>query len=81
MNKTMFAAVFASVVLMFGTVALVLEMAPDAEAVKARGTYLKDTTSNQRHSSSKVCGDQLCGALIDTSTGLKKGQISRGFAR
>jgi hypothetical protein len=56
-------------------------MLPDADAIKARGTYLKDTSSNQRHSASKVCGDQLCGALIDTSTGLKKGQINRGFAR
>jgi hypothetical protein len=81
MNKTMSAAIFASVVLMFGTVASVLEMIPDAEAIKARGTYLKDTASSQRHTASKVCGDQLCGGLIDSSTGLKKGQISRGFSR
>lgn len=33
----MFVAVFASVVLMFGTVASVLEMAPDTDALKSRG--------------------------------------------
>jgi hypothetical protein len=37
MNKTMFAAIFSAVILMFGTVASVLEMVPDAEALKSRG--------------------------------------------
>jgi len=82
MNKTMFAAIFASVVLMFGTVATVLEMVPDAEALKSRGHWLKDVGTWKRDRvPSKVCGDQLCDSLNNASIGLRKAQIDRGFSR
>lgn len=81
MNKTMFAAILSIGVLLFGVIATTYQMIPDAEAIKAKGTYLKDTSFSKKHSPSKVCGDQLCESLADASTGLRKGQISRGFSR
>jgi hypothetical protein len=81
MNKTMFAAILSIGVLLFGVIATTYQMVPDAEAIKARGTYLKDTSFSKKHSSSKVCGDQLCDSITNASTALKKGQISRGFSR
>ncbi|MGQ0605609.1 MAG: hypothetical protein ACT4OD_01465 [Candidatus Nitrosotenuis sp.] len=81
MNKTMFAAMLSIGVLLFGVIATTYQMVPDADAVKAKGTYLKDIRLSLKHTSSKVCGDQLCEGLNDASTGLRKGQISRGFSR
>ncbi len=81
MNKTMFAAILSIGVLLFGVIATTYQMVPDAEAIKARGTYLKDISFGKKHSPSKVCGDQLCEGLTDASTGLRKGQVSRGFSR
>lgn len=82
MNKTMFAAIFAAVVLMFGAVASVIDLVPDAEALKSRGHWLKDVgTWKKNRAPSKVCGDELCGSLNDASIALRKAQIDRGFSR
>jgi hypothetical protein len=82
MNKTMFAAILSSGILLMGAVATAFELVPDAEALKARGTYLKDVGTWKKHRvPSKVCGDELCTAINDASIGLRKGQISRGFSR
>lgn len=79
MNKLMSAAIFSAAILLFGTIAAVLELVPDAEAAKSRGTYLKDVgTKLKNRVPSKVCGDELCGSLKDASIGLRKGQINRG---
>jgi hypothetical protein len=81
MNKFTSAAILSVVVLLTGTIVAALEIIPDAEALKARGTYLKDVGVWKRdRMPSKVCGDQLC-SVGDTSVGLRKGQISRGYAR
>lgn len=82
MNKLMSAAIFSSAILLAGAIATAFEMIPDAEAIKARGTYLKDVgTWKKDRAPSKVCGDELCSSINDASVGLRKGQISRGFAR
>jgi len=82
MNTTMFAAVLSVGLLLFGVIATTYQMIPDAEALKARGTYLKDVgTWKKDRAPSKVCGDELCSSLNDASVALRKGQISRGFAR
>jgi len=82
MNKTMFAAIFASVVLMFGAVASVIELVPDASALQSRGHWLKDVgTWKKNRVPSKVCGDELCDSLNNASIGLRKAQINRGFSR
>lgn len=77
MNTTMFAAILSVGLLLFGVVATAYEMVPDAEAVKSKGKYLKDTATSKKHSNSKVCGDQLCEGLVQSSTALKKGQTNR----
>lgn len=77
MNKTMFAAVLSAGLLLFGVVATAFEFVPDAQAVKSKGTYLKDTSTSKKHSNSKVCGMDLCNGLKQASTGLQKGQQSR----
>ena len=78
MNKTMFAAILSVGVLLFGAIATAYEAVPDANAVKSKGTYLKDTSSSKsRKHASKVCGDELCTHLSDASIGLRKGQIHR----
>lgn len=82
MNTTMFAAILSVGLLLFGVIATTYQMVPDAEAIKARGTYLKDVgTWKKDRAPSKVCGDELCSSLNDASVALRKGQISRGFAR
>ncbi len=82
MNKLMSAAILSVGVLLTGTIVAALEIIPDAEAIKARGTYLKDVGVWKRdRAPSKVCGDELCSSINDASIGLRKGQISRGFAR
>lgn len=82
MNTTMFAAILSVGLLLFGVIATTYQMVPDAEALKARGTYLKDVgTWKKDRAPSKVCGDELCSSLNDASIALRKGQISRGFAR
>lgn len=82
MNTTMFAAVLSVGLLLFGVIATTYQMIPDAEALKARGTYLKDVgTWKKDRAPSKVCGDELCSSINDASVALRKGQISRGFAR
>lgn len=82
MNKTMFAAIFSVVVLLFGAVASVIDLVPDADALKSRGHWLKDVgTWKKSRAPSKVCGDELCGSMNDSSIGLRKAQIDRGFAR
>ncbi|WP_268542629.1 hypothetical protein [Candidatus Nitrosotenuis cloacae] len=82
MNTTMFAAILSVGLLLFGVIATTHQMVPDAEAIKARGTYLKDVgTWKKDRAPSKVCGDELCSSLNDASVALRKGQISRGFAR
>ena len=81
MNKIMSAAIFSIAVLLIGTIATAYQMMPDAEAIKARGTYLKDVgTWRKDRAPAKVCGDELC-SIGDASIGLRKGQISRGHAR
>lgn len=78
----MSAAIFSAGILLLGTIAAAIELVPDAEAIKSRGTYLKDVgTSKKDRAPSKVCGDELCSSIKDASVGLRKGQISRGFAR
>jgi len=78
MNKTMFAAILSVGVLLFGMIATTYEMVPNAHALKAKGTYLKDTANVKSHKhASKVCGDKLCSIIQDASIGLRKGQTSR----
>ncbi|MEM2160020.1 MAG: hypothetical protein QXN55_03595 [Candidatus Nitrosotenuis sp.] len=82
MNKTMLAAIFSVVILMFGAVASAIDLVPDASALKSRGHWLKDVgTWKKDRVPSKVCGDQLCGSINDASIGLRKAQIDRGFSR
>jgi hypothetical protein len=82
MKKLMFAAILSAGMLLFGAVATAFEIIPDAEALKARGTYLKDVaTAKKGRTPSKVCGDELCTTIKDATIGLRKGQISRGFTR
>jgi len=80
MNKTMFAAILSVGVLVFGMIATTYEVVPNAHAIKAKGSYLKDVVGqpNKHRQYSKVCGDELCTNIKDASTGLRKGQISRG---
>ncbi len=82
MNKFMSAAIFSVAILLAGTIVAALEMLPDAEAVKAKGKYLKDVgVWKKNRAPSKICGDQLC-SINDTSIGLRKGEyITRGFTR
>lgn len=80
MNKTIFAAILSIGVLLLGTVATVYEVVPNAHAVKAKGTFLKDIVGkpNRHREYSKVCGDELCTSIKDASTGLRKAQIGIG---
>jgi hypothetical protein len=82
MNKLMSAAIFSVAILLAGTIVAALEMLPDAEAIKAKGKYLKDVgTWKKNRVPSKICGDQLC-SINDTSIGLRKGEhVIRGFTR
>ncbi|MGI0003764.1 MAG: hypothetical protein ACREAX_00560 [Candidatus Nitrosotenuis sp.] len=82
MNKLMTAAIFSVGVLLTGTIVAALEMIPDAEAIKAKGKYLKDVgTWKKNRVPSKICGDQVC-SINDTTIGLRKGEhIIRGFVR
>jgi len=79
MNKTMFAAILSVGLLLFGVIATAYEIMPDAAALmKSKGTYLKNTSSGKtKNHNSKICGDQLCTSLQDSSFGLKKGQTNR----
>ena len=80
MNKTMFAAILSVGVLLFGIIATTYEVVPNAHAIKAKGSYLKDIIGkpNRHREYSKVCGDELCTNIKEASTGLRKGQTSRG---
>ena len=81
MNKTMFAAILSVGILLFGIIATTYSV-PSAHAEKSRGTYLKDVGTFHKHRApSKVCGEDLCTNIKDASLGLRKGEISRGFAR
>ncbi len=82
MNKLMSAAIFSAVVLLAGTIVAALEMIPDANAMKAKGKYLKDVgTWKKNRVPSKICGDELC-SINDTSIGLRKGEhVIRGFSQ
>jgi len=78
MNKTMFAAIISAGVLLFGVIATAYEIVPDAQAMKSKGNYHKDSSSAKKlKRSTKICGDQLCGDIKDSSTQLRKGQVSR----
>jgi hypothetical protein len=78
----MSAAVFSIVVLLLGVIATAYDLVPNAEAVKAKGKYLKDVgTWKKNRTPSKVCGDELC-SINDTSIGLRKGESAiRGLSR
>jgi hypothetical protein len=81
MNKLMSAAIFSVAILLAGTVVAALEMLPDAEAIKAKGKYLKDVgTWKKNRVPSKICGVELC-SINDTTIGLRKGEhVIRGFS-
>jgi hypothetical protein len=82
MNKLMSAAIFSAVLLLLGTIAAAIDLVPNAEAKKSKGTYLKDVgTSKKNRTPAKVCGDQLC-SINDTTIGLRKGEaVIRGLSR
>ena len=82
MNKLMSAAIFSVAILLAGTIVAAYEMIPSADAVKAKGKYLKDVgTWKKNRAPSKICGDELC-SINDTSLGLRKGEhVVRGFSR
>ncbi len=74
MNFTRFAAILSITVLLVGVIATAYEFAPNAEAKKATGKYLRDTANGKKHSPTRVCGDELCKSLADSSTAQRKGQ-------
>lgn len=82
MNKLMSAAIFSAGILLLGTIASAIDLMPKAEAIKSKGTYLKDVgTWKKNRTPSKVCGDQLC-SINDTSIGLRKGEAAiRGLSK
>lgn len=82
MNKTMFAAILSVGMLLFGVIATAYEVVPNADALKSRGSYIKDTSSAKNHKhATKVCGDKVCTDMKDATYALRKGQTNRDVPR